>query len=191
MAAGLELKIMVGTMAAVAVAVAANQAASVFAPLVLALFIIAIVWPLQHQLQSRMPELIALAIAVIVTVCLAFASLAVWGFGRVGRTLVTDAVSYQELYDNVVKWLDGGFWAEHFNVGWLLRAAQQITGRINTTLSFWLIALVYVVLGLLEVEDICRKIEALDNRDAAPVAAPAAKHKPTAHKKRRRRSASS
>jgi AI-2 transport protein TqsA len=177
MAAGLELKIMVGTMAAVAVAVAANQAASVFAPLVLALFIIAIVWPLQHQLQSRMPKLIALAITVIVTVtvCLAFASLAVWGFGRVGRTLVTDAVSYQELYDNVVKWLDGhgvsvaGFWAEHFNVGWLLRAAQQITGRINTTLSFWLIALVYVVLGLLEVEDICRKIEALDNRDAARV----------------------
>jgi AI-2 transport protein TqsA len=177
MAAGLELKIMVGIMAAVAVAVAANQAASVFAPLVLALFIIAIVWPLQHQLQSRTPKLIALAITVIVTVtvCLAFASLAVWGFGRVGRTLITDAVIYQELYDNVVKWLDGhgvsvaGFWAEHFNVGWLLRGAQQITGRINTTLSFWLIALVYVVLGLLEVEDIRRKIEALDNRDAARV----------------------
>jgi AI-2 transport protein TqsA len=177
MAAGLELKITAGIVAALAVSVAAYQAASVFAPLVLALFIIAIVWPLQHQLQSRMPKLAALAITVIVTiaVCLAFASLAVWGFSRVGRALVADAARYQGLYANLVTWLDGhgvsvaGLWAEHFNVGWLLSAAQQVTGRINTTLSFWLIALVYVVLGLLEVDDIRRKIEALDNRDAARV----------------------
>jgi AI-2 transport protein TqsA len=177
MAAGLELRITVWIMAAVAVSAAAYQAASVFAPLVLAFFIIAIVWPLQRQLQSRMPKLVALAITFIVTVavCLAFASLAVWGFGRVGRALVTEAARYQGLYDNVVMWLDGhgisvaGLWAEHFNVGWLLRAAQQVTGRINTTLSFWLIALVYVVLGLLEVDDVHRKIEALDNREAARV----------------------
>ena len=62
-----------------------------------------------------------------------------------------------------------GLWAEHFNVGWLLRAAQQITGRVNTTLSFWLVAFVYVVLGLLEVDDLRRKVEALDNRAAARV----------------------
>jgi len=46
-----------------------------------------------------------------------------------------------------VTWLDGhgvsvaGLWAEHFNVPRLLRATQHIDGRINTTLSFWLIAL--------------------------------------------------
>jgi hypothetical protein len=50
-------------------------------------------------------------------------------------------------------WLDGhgvsvaGLWAEHFNVGWLLRATQYVTGRVNTTLSFWVIALIYVMLG--------------------------------------------
>jgi AI-2 transport protein TqsA len=54
-----------------------------------------------------------------------------------------------------VTWLDGhgvsvaGLWAEHFNVPWLLRATQHIDGRINTTLSFWLIAPVYVISGLL------------------------------------------
>jgi AI-2 transport protein TqsA len=144
---------------------------------VLALFIIAIVWPLQQWLQLHMPKLVALAITIVVTVavCLAFASLAVWGFGRVARSLVADSARYQALYNDVVAWLDShgvsvaGLWAEHFNVGWLLRAAQQITGRINTTLRFWLIALVYVVLGLLEIEDIRRKIEALDNRNAARV----------------------
>jgi AI-2 transport protein TqsA len=75
----------------------------------------------------------------------------------------------------MVTWLDGhgisvaGLWAEHFNVPWLLRVTQQVTGRVNTTLSFWLIALTYVVLGLLEVDDMRRKVETLDNREAARV----------------------
>lgn len=177
MNASVDQKVTTAVVVVAAVAVAAYQAASVFAPLVLALFIIAIVWPLQQWLQLHMPKLVALAITIVVTVavCLAFASLAVWGFGRVGRSLVADSARYQALYNDVVAWLDShgvsvaGLWAEHFNVGWLLRAAQQITGRINTTLRFWLIALVYVVLGLLEIEDIRRRIEALDNRNAARV----------------------
>ena len=63
---------------------------------------------------------------MIVAVCLAFASLVAWGFGRVGRALMSDAARYQALYDNLVTWLDNhgisvaGLWAEHFNVGWLL-----------------------------------------------------------------------
>ena len=63
----------------------------------LALLIIAIVWPLQHRLKAWMPTLVALAITMTVTVavCLAFASLVVWGFGRVGRSLIADtAVRY-------------------------------------------------------------------------------------------------
>ena len=171
------MKITVGIIAAVLLAAAAAHASTVFAPLALAIFIVAIVWPLQHRLQTRMPKLLALAITMVVTVavCLAFASLVIWGFSRVGRSLVADAARYQALYDTMVTWLDGhgvsvaGLWAEHFNVAWLLRATQHIAGRVNTTLSFWLIALVYVVLGLLEVDDIRRKVGALDNHEAARV----------------------
>jgi AI-2 transport protein TqsA len=149
----------------------------VFAPLVLALFIIAITWPLQRWLQSHIPRLVALAITliVIVAVGVAFASLIAWGFGRVGRALVSDAARYQMLYDNLVAWLDShgisvaGLWAEHFNVRWLLVKAQYVTGRINSTLAFWLITLTYVILGLLEVDDIRRKVDALRNRNAARV----------------------
>jgi len=177
MAAGLEPKISATLLAAVAASFAAYQAATVFAPLVVALFIIAIVWPMQAWLQSRLPKLVALAITliVIVAVCIVFGSLVVWGFSRVGRAVVSDSARYQVLYDNLVTWLDdhgisvAGLWAEHFNVGWLLRAAQRITGRINTTLTFWLITLTYVILGLLEVEVTRRKVEALGNRDAARV----------------------
>lgn len=177
MAASSTTRIALAIVAVVAAAFAAYQAASVFEPLALALFIVAIVWPLQRWLQSRLPKLVALAVTliVIVAVALAFASLVVWGFGRVGRATMNDAARYQALYQNLVTWLDGhgvsvaGLWAEHFNVGLLLRKAQYVTGRINSALAFWLITLTYVILGLLEVEDVRTKIGALSNRDAARV----------------------
>jgi AI-2 transport protein TqsA len=169
------LNIAVGLIAAVAVSVAAYQADVVLAPLTLGLFIIAIIWPLQDWLQKRTPALIALAISMTVTVAvmLAFASLVAWGFGRVGRSIIADSARYQAIYDLAIAWLEShgisvaGMWGEHFNVGWVLRWAQQITGRINTTLSFWLITLVYVILGLMEVDDLRQKADAFLTPDAA------------------------
>jgi AI-2 transport protein TqsA len=171
------MKIALGIITAVLLAAAAREASAVFAPLALALFIIAVVWPLQSRLQVKLPKLLALAVTIAVTiaVCLAFASLATWGFGRVGRSLIADAARYQTLYGTMVAWLDGhgisvaGLWAEHFNVSWMLRATQHVTGRVNTTLSFWIIALVYIVLGLLEVEDIRRRLETLGRPEFARV----------------------
>ena len=144
-------------LAAIGLTVAAYQADMIFAPLVLAVFIIALVWPLQRWLQGRMPALMAVAITISLTilVMLAFFSLVVWGFGRVGRSVIADSGRYQAIYDAAVAWLDShgvsvaGVWAEHFNVAWIVRNTQRITGRLNTTLSFWIITLVYVILGLM------------------------------------------
>jgi predicted PurR-regulated permease PerM len=171
------MNIAVGIIAVILLAAVARQASAVFAPLALALFIIAIVWPLQNWLQAKMPKLLALAATIVVTiaVCLAFASLAAWGFGRVGRSLTADAARYQAIYEATMTWLEGhgvsvaALWAQHFNVRWLLGTTQQIAGRVTSMLSFWLIAVVYVVLGLLEVEDIRRRIELLDSRELARV----------------------
>jgi AI-2 transport protein TqsA len=163
--------------AIVAILAAIRFASTVFAPLAFALFIIAIVWPLQSRLQSRLPKLLALAIVMLLTVVVftAFASLVVWGFGRVAQWLIGEAPRFQLLYERATAWLEGhgiavaALWAEHFNVRWLVRAAQGITGRVNTTLTFWLIVLVYVMLGLLEVDDTRRKVRAMQNREAARV----------------------
>jgi AI-2 transport protein TqsA len=163
--------------AAILMGATAFVASSVFAPLALAFFIIAMVWPLQSMLETRLPKLAALAITVLLTiaVCLFFAGLVAWGFGRVGRSLIADAARYQAFYDDVVSWLEShgisvaGIWAEHFSVSWMLRTAQQITGRLNTTMTFWVIAFVYVLLGLLEVGDMRRKIAKMANRDAARI----------------------
>jgi AI-2 transport protein TqsA len=171
------MKIGIGIIAVTLVIAAVASASAVFAPLALAFFVIALVWPVQRWLQQRMPRLPALAITVLMTLAvgLGFASLAAWGFGRVGRSIVTDASRYQAIYESVVTWLDGhgvsiaGLWAEHFNVGWLVRTTQYVTGRVNTTLTFWLVALLYVTLGLLEVGDVRYRIEALQNREAARI----------------------
>jgi AI-2 transport protein TqsA len=167
----------IAIIASVVLLAAVAQASTVFAPLALALFIIALVWPLQSRLQRRLPKLPALAITLAITlaVALGFASLAAWGFGRVGRSVLADAARYEAIYARMMSWLDShgidiaGLWAEHFNVGWIVRTAQYLTTRANTTLTFWLIAVVYLMLGLLEVDDIKRKIASLENRQAARV----------------------
>ena len=167
----------IAIIASVVLLAAVSQASTVFAPLALALFIIALVWPLQSRLQARLPKLPALAITLLITLAVAFgfASLAAWGFGRVGHSVLADAARYETIYARTVAWLDShgidiaGLWAAHFNVGWIVRTAQYLTGRVNTTLSFWLIAVVYLMLGLLEVDDIKRKIVSLENRQAARV----------------------
>jgi len=177
MARDSALNVSVGIIAAVMVSVAAYQASEVFAPLALALFIIALVWPLQSWLKARMPTLLALAITMTLTVaaCVAFASLVVWGFGHVGLSLVADSARYQALYERAIEWLEqhgisiAGLWSEHFNVAWLLRWAGQITGRVNTTLSFWLIALVYVILGLMEVDDLHRRVQDFAGPEASRI----------------------
>ena len=165
----------VALLAAIGVTVAAYQADVIFAPLVLAVFIIALVWPLQSWLQGRMPALMAVAITISLTilVMLAFFSLVVWGFGRVGRSVIADSGRYQTIYDAAVAWLDShgvsvaGVWAEHFNLAWIVRNTQRITGRLNTTLSFWIITLVYVILGLMEVDDASRKVHAFLRPESA------------------------
>src|SRR6516162_1126338 len=77
------MKISIGIIAAVLVVAAASLASSVFAPLALALFIIALVWPVQSWLQARISKLPALAVTIVMTLAvgLALASMAAWGFG--------------------------------------------------------------------------------------------------------------
>ena len=112
---------------------------------------------------------------VLVVTFSAFASLAVWAFGRVGRWVIFNLSQFQALYNQMTLWLENqgssmaGLWADHFNVGWLVSFIQRLTGQVNTTLSFWLVVLVYVILGLLEVEGTARKIGSLPSRRAARI----------------------
>ncbi|WKL33321.1 AI-2E family transporter (plasmid) [Sinorhizobium meliloti] len=152
-----------------------SMASSIFAPVAFALFIIALVWPTQCRLQAMLPRYLALIISflLVVLAIVAFGGLIAWAFGHVGRWIIADAARFQQLYDQVRLWLEehgvavGVLWSENFGVGWVLHTVQAVSGRLNSTFSFWLIALVYVLLGLMEMDDFGRRIEALRNRTAS------------------------
>jgi predicted PurR-regulated permease PerM len=166
--------ILIAVLACVA---ALSVASAVFAPVAFALFIIAMLWPLQQTLQSVMPRLLAqfLCIVVLAVVFVVFGWLIAWGFGRVGRWVVSESARFQQLYDQTAAWLEGqgvavdGLWAEHFNVGLLVRTVQGLTGRVNSAMSFWIVVFVYVILGLMEVEDFGRRARAVGDPDVQRV----------------------
>jgi len=169
------VRVMLGVIALIAIFAALSVASSVIAPVVCAIFIIALVWPMQSWLQRRLPRLIALAIviAIIALVFVIFASLVSWAFGWIGQSVVANTARFQLLYGEVTTWLEShgvvvaGLWAEHFNMSWLIRAMQGVTARLNNTVTFWLVVLVYVILGLLEVDELKRRLMTLQNQDSA------------------------
>ncbi len=154
-----------------------NVASAVFAPVAFALFFIALLWPLQSWLEARLPRVLALAISMLllVTTITGFAALIVVAFGRVGRWSIANLARFQALYERTASWLEAqgvavsSLWTEHFNISWFVGLMQTFTGQVNTTLTFWLFVLVYVVLGLLEVKATAEKFRSLANRDLAHV----------------------
>jgi AI-2 transport protein TqsA len=166
---------MLGLCTAVLVFCGLYFARSILAPVAFSLFVVAIVWPLQRALETRIPRLLALVVALVVTllVVTVLGYLIVWAFGTVGRWLIENALQFQALYVQWTDWLEEhgilvtSLLVENFNAGWLVRAVQEIGGRLHGLVTFVVITFVFTALGLLEV-DIARKhIESLGNKAAA------------------------
>jgi AI-2 transport protein TqsA len=160
---------LLGLSTVVLVLAALYFARAVLAPVAFSLFVIAIVWPFQRVLQARMPKLVAL-VATLVAILVV---LIVWGFGTVGRWLIDNAVRFQTLYVQWTEWLEehgivvASLLAENFNASWLIRAVQEIGGRMYGLVAFAVITFVFTALGLLEVEIVKKNIERLDNKKIA------------------------
>src|SRR5262245_55037063 len=94
-----SVRVMLGLCMVVVILAALYVARPLFAPIAFALFIIALVWPLQRALQERIPTLVALAATVSVTaiVIAVVVFLVVWGFGVVGQWLYGNVTRFQEL----------------------------------------------------------------------------------------------
>lgn len=155
-----------GVIAAILSVAALSVASSIIAPIFFALFTIAIVWPLQKALQERLPQLLALAVTLVVTIVVigAVLSLSVWGFTRAGQWTIANAGRFQELYVQKTQWLEdhgivlAGVFADSFNVNWLVRIFQGFVLWANSLAGFAVIAFIFVLLGLLEVDVIERKL---------------------------------
>ena len=140
-------------------------ASSVFAPLAFALFILAIVWPLQERLERSMYKGLALFITLTVTVIVMvmFVSMIAWALSAVGDWLLNNVQRFQAIYIQATDWLEGhgifvaGTLAERFDVLWLLRLFKDIAWRINRLAGFGILVFVFLMMALLEVEQFRRQ----------------------------------
>jgi AI-2 transport protein TqsA len=167
------IRTLLGICTAILIISALYYTRAILAPVAFSLFIIAIAWPFQSWLQTRIPKLLALAItvlAILIAVSL-LASLMIWGFSRIAQWLVNNAARFQMLYAHTTDWLEGygisvaSQLADNFNVGWAIRTVQGIGGRIHGLISFIVITFVFTALGLLEVDIVRRNIESLRSKE--------------------------
>ncbi|GGF71897.1 AI-2E family transporter [Azorhizobium oxalatiphilum] len=165
------MKALVGLAALVILCAALHLAARLVLPLVFAMLIMALVWPVHRRLAARLPRLVAALVALVIALAVvgALTSMVVWGFGRVGQWAFANAARLQAVYTQVGDWLEGhgfvlaGVVTEHFNVRWMLRLFQDLSGRLHGLASFLVITFLYVLLGLLELDVLGRKLGALGN----------------------------
>lgn len=175
MVADRGVRILVGLCAAVLAAAALQAGQAVFAPIAFALFIIGLVWPVQRAVQARLPQGVALILTVLATlvVVAVLAIGIVWGFGGVARWILANAPRLQEMFTAELAWLDGqgieaaGLLAEQFDVRWLVRVAQGVLGQLQGIISFVVVTSVFVILGLLEVEQVESQLGRLRGSPAA------------------------
>ncbi|WP_209443082.1 AI-2E family transporter [Falsiroseomonas frigidaquae] len=170
------MRTMIGLCTAILVAAALRAADAVFAPIAVALFVTALLRPVQRGIRSRAGAAVAALatmVLALVTLCV-LALLSAWAFGRVGQWTIVNAATLQALYAQKVALLqDAGVPAETlagmFDMRLMVRLAQQVTSQLQGILSFTVVTLVFVILALLEVDVARRQLEAL--RDSPGAAA--------------------
>jgi predicted PurR-regulated permease PerM len=147
-------------------------AGSIIAPVAFALFVVAIVWPIQRALQNRIPKLLALTVTIlgVLVVVSVLGFLLFWGFNKVVQWLTNNTDRLQASYVQAMDWLDGHGLSiadivtqNYNNTNWLLPAVKGVGGRGYRLISFVVIAFAFTVLGLLEVDVVRRNIERLGN----------------------------
>ncbi|MFL9826665.1 AI-2E family transporter [Rhodoplanes sp. SY1] len=141
----------------------------ILAPVAFGIFVVAVAWPVQATLQTRLPRLVALLITVVAVavVLTGLATMIGWGFGRAARWLIADTARFQAMYQEATVWLEGhgfavtGVFSDMLSPSWMVGAIQTVASRLQSVASFSVVALVFLILGLLEVEDTAKKLVAI------------------------------
>lgn len=169
------LRAMIGLCTAVLLAAALQAGQGIIAPIVFALFVIGLVWPVQKAVQARLSQGLAVVVTVVVTLVVVaiFAVAIAWAFGRVAEWVIANGARLQSLYLGKLGWLEArgvqaaGALAEQFDVRWLVRIAQGVLSQLQGIISFALVSAVFVILGLLEVEQAGAQLAALKEKPGA------------------------
>jgi AI-2 transport protein TqsA len=155
--------------------VAAHLGQTVVEPVIFAIFIIALIFPLQTALEAKLPRWAALivtvsgALAVVVTL----SSLIVWGGGELVDWFSGNLDRVKASVEASTKWLEthdifvAALVTEHANAAWMLGVIRAAATRANVLAGFALVVFVYVVMGLAETSVLKRNIAAAADEETA------------------------
>src|SRR5215469_9315502 len=112
------------------------------------------------------PQVIAVLISAAVALLAVSVGgyLVVWSFGGIAQWIIANAARLQSLYMHAAELLEerglyaAELFAEQVNVLWLVQILRAIGGSLQGVLSFSIVTLVFVILGLLEVEALGRRL---------------------------------
>ena len=133
-------------------------ARAVMTPVAFALFIIALVWPLQRRLNRVLPQVIAVLLTAVAALFAIGCGgwLVVWGFGGIAQWVIANAARLQGLYMHAADLLEqrglyaAELFAQQVNVLWLVQILHAISGSLQGILSVCIVTFVFVILGLLK-----------------------------------------
>jgi AI-2 transport protein TqsA len=171
-----QMRAMLAICTAILVAAALYLTRSIFAPLAFAIFMVAIVWPLQRALETKLPQAVALLLTLVLTlaVVVAVSSMVTWALSVERQWLIGHAARFQTVYLEWARWLEEheifvmGPLSERFDVTWLVRLFQTLLGHINTLLGFAVLAFVFMMLALLETGDFRERLAVASKQAKGP-----------------------
>jgi AI-2 transport protein TqsA len=151
------------------------MAQAVFEPVIFAIFIIALIWPLEKGLQSRMPRALALLITIVVTlgVVVALTSMVIWGGGEIADWIGQNLSRIEATFRNSTKWLEQhdifvmSHVTENFNTGWLVSFLKAVATRVNVLVGFSLLVFIFLIMGLAEAQDFQAHIANLKDEETS------------------------
>jgi AI-2 transport protein TqsA len=91
-------------------------------------------------------------------------SVLAWAFSKLAQWLFLNASRFQAVYMDWTNWLEGhdiaiaGPLMDRFDVAWLIGLLQTLAGRVNNVAGFALLAFVFVMLGLLEIDELSPRL---------------------------------
>jgi AI-2 transport protein TqsA len=155
--------------------VAAHLGQTVVEPVVFAIFIIALLFPLQAALETRAPRSAALVVtvAVALAVVITLSSLIVWGGGELADWLAGNLERVKARFEASTRWLEAhdifvaALITEHVNAAWMLGVIRAAATRFNVLAGFALVVFIYVVMGLAETSTLKKNIAAATNEETA------------------------
>lgn len=158
--------------AVILVCAALSWGSMVFAPAAFAVFLMMVVRPLESRLTRIMPRVAAIVVTLAATlVCVsALFTLFAIGLTVVSQGFIRNAAQFQDIYLASLQWLEGhgielaAPLADLISVPQALRIVQGMVGRINGFGGFAALVFGFLVLGMLETDNLISRIKAAGGR---------------------------